>query len=170
MNMFNLCCLGLGLTLFIGTIAAFFYRKSLYLLGLYIFLLVLLFFGQVIFSVLIILFKEKVSSWAYSKMPNSTASLNTVMDQLNAHVSSVAYAMLIFSVLIVSYSYSNTFVYSFQLRSLGPFTGTQCWSRHSRRLRNNCLKIEKRIYKYRWKKSTQRTKTKGFNMKKSFQN
>jgi hypothetical protein len=70
-NVFNLCFLTIAVFLLVFSLAAFKMRRSIHLLGMYIFVLLIVFFFQSIITVLIFLLKNVVINWAQSNMQDS---------------------------------------------------------------------------------------------------
>ena len=70
-NLLNICFMLIGLTLMILTVVAYRTRQKIYYLGVYIFILFLIFLSQIFLTVLIFLRREDLIAWAEQNMADS---------------------------------------------------------------------------------------------------
>ena len=106
-NLVDLCFLGCSLVLLCMTIIAFKARRSVHLLGLYLFILLIIFSVLMICSLVLTFNSTMVSTWAKQLYAEAVAagdknigSLDEYVTQFELHIKEVSYAFLIFSAVV----------------------------------------------------------------------
>lgn len=86
-NVFNISFLIISIVLFVFTAAAFKMRKSIHMLGMYLFILTIIFLFQLIITIVVMVNKDKMIEWAKEHIKDSERSIDDINAQLNAHLS-----------------------------------------------------------------------------------
>lgn len=108
-NVFNISFIVVGGVLFLFSLLAFWMRRSVHLLGLYLLILAVVFFFQLIITIIMAIKKEKLLELAYKYMSDSSESIEELKRlylQLDTGIDAVTIALFAFTGILVRYKKS----------------------------------------------------------------